>query len=264
WSRGLGDVYKRQGITRVISYLKNSKTKYQNLILVDTGDFFPVRTDTTTAKFILSLLKLANYDVVVVGDQEVLSGVDNFICLVEEYKLPVLSTNLKFTTMLTTPTVTIPYLIKKFRSFKIGIISLNTEETFMLCPEEVTQKITILQPNNIETIIKNLRQSCDIIVLLSHGGHQYDREIAKLYPDVDLIIGGHNQILLNQPVRISKTTIVQAGSNGEYVGKIIFLIDRDKKLLTFDYEPVLMDENVKEDSTVISLIQNYKFQLKNR
>ena len=72
------------------------------------------------------------------------------------------------------------------------------KETKYLDPVEVTQEMT-----------KTLKEheKCDLIICLSHLGHNYkdnpnkicDVSLAKSTKDIDLIIGGHTHTFLNKP-----------------------------------------------------------------
>ena len=76
-------------------------------------------------------------------------------------------------------------------------------------------------------------KGCDLVICISHLGHQYqnekisDTELAKLTSNSDLIIGGHTHTLLKEPLILNNSLgeeviINQVGSSGVYVGKIDF------------------------------------------
>ena len=54
-------------------------------------------------------------------------------------------------------------------------------------------------------ILKN-EKKCDLIICVSHLGHEYnsdkisDVKLAKLTNDIDLIIGGHTHTFLKEPL----------------------------------------------------------------
>jgi 5''-nucleotidase/2'',3''-cyclic phosphodiesterase and related esterases len=76
-------------------------------------------------------------------------------------------------------------------------------------------------------------KGCDLIICISHLGHQYqidkisDTKLAKLTSNIDLIIGGHTHTLLKEPLilnnSLGKEVIInQVGSSGVFVGRIDF------------------------------------------
>lgn len=66
--------------------------------------------------------------------------------------------------------------------------------------------------------VAELRPQVDLLIALTHIGLSRDRELAEKVPGIDLIIGGHSHDVLEQPLSIGKTSIVQAGSHGRYAG----------------------------------------------
>ena len=74
-------------------------------------------------------------------------------------------------------------------------------------------------------------------------GKNNDVATAEKYPDIDLIIGGHSQTLLEEAIDVSGCRIVQAGKGGGRVGEIILTFDEEKVLKNFTYGLIEMDEN---------------------
>ncbi len=62
--------------------------------------------------------------------------------------------------------------------------------------------------------------SADGIILLSHLGLGVDQEIAKRFPQIDLIIGAHTHHLLEEGTQINGVYLAAAGRYGEHVGEI--------------------------------------------
>ncbi len=60
----------------------------------------------------------------------------------------------------------------------------------------------------------------DLLVALTHIGIAQDRRLAQNVPGIDLIIGGHTHVVLEQGERIGDTLIAQAGSHGRFVGRV--------------------------------------------
>jgi len=56
-----------------------------------------------------------------------------------------------------------------------------------------------------------------------------DRELARKVKGIDIIVGGHSHTAIKDPVTESGTVIVQAGSNGVYLGVLHITFDREEK-----------------------------------
>ena len=63
-------------------------------------------------------------------------------------------------------------------------------------------------------------QGANVIVGITHSGVDEDRELAREVPGIDVIVGGHSETALYEPVLQGATIIVQAGSLGRYLGQL--------------------------------------------
>lgn len=71
------------------------------------------------------------------------------------------------------------------------------------------------------------------IVVLSHGGINFDKKIAESFPQIDWIIGSHTQSFLRKPTIVGNTKLVQVLSRNHYIGEIKFSIQHDKSRDTY-------------------------------
>ena len=55
------------------------------------------------------------------------------------------------------------------------------------------------------------------VVLLSHNGMDVDLKLAGRVRGLDAILGGHTHDAVPQPVRVGKTLVTNAGSNGKFL-----------------------------------------------
>jgi len=106
----------------------------------------------------------------------------------------------------------------------------------------------------------------DLIVLLSHSGWKEDVELAKKVPGIDVIIGGHDHELLEEPKYIimpdgTNTTIVDAKAYLEYLGKLevtLTLGNPGKGVHVRNYQAIAINDTIEENSTVLGeLNTNY-------
>lgn len=81
---------------------------------------------------------------------------------------------------------------------------------------------------------------------------------------MDLIIGGHYQALLNEPVKKGNALIVQAGGNLQYVGKLVLRFDKDKKLKDYSHEKIPLINEIPDDPQIKFLIEDHKNAVKQK
>lgn len=85
-------------------------------------------------------------------------------------------------------------------------------------------------------LVPKLREKASLVVCLSHLGDDMDRKLAERVSGIDVIVGGHNHKAIHQPVLVRNATpngyggtlIVQAGSRGEYLGRLVLYLDGDR------------------------------------
>lgn len=79
--------------------------------------------------------------------------------------------------------------------------------------------------------LERLKEEVDVIVLLSHLGLYEDRELARQFPEIDVIIGGHTHHLLQAGEVVDETILTAAGKHCSYVGEVILSVDGSKQIV---------------------------------
>ncbi len=102
-------------------------------------------------------------------------------------------------------------------------------------------------------------EGCDVVILLSHLGNEFDMAIASMVPGIDVIIGGHDHYKYEAPLPIPNpdggtTLVAQAGSNYMFIGKMKLDIDTERNITLSDYALIPLDENVPEEPTVKAMV----------
>ena len=133
-----------------------------------------------------------------------------------------------------------PYKFYYVKGVKICILGV-VEAEFNGIPSTHPNNVKGMRFAQAEETIKKylwLRNECDVFILLSHIGYDEDVEVAKKFPEFDLIIGGHshtqidggelhNGVLITQNVNKLKklTHTVLVVENGKVTGKSATNID---------------------------------------
>lgn len=69
-------------------------------------------------------------------------------------------------------------------------------------------------------IVAELKSKTDLLIALTHIGLKADMELAQSVPGIDIIVGGHTHAVLDKPVVVGETSIVQAGAWGRFLGRV--------------------------------------------
>ncbi|TQS76000.1 bifunctional metallophosphatase/5'-nucleotidase [Ornithinibacillus gellani] len=83
----------------------------------------------------------------------------------------------------------------------------------------------------LQAYVPKIKAEADIIILLSHLGLNEDQEIARRFPDIDVIIGGHTHHLLRTGELVNNTLLTAAGKHCAFVGDVILTWDHKRKKL---------------------------------
>ncbi len=177
-----------------------------------------------------------------------------------------------------------PYIIKAFDGLNVAILGLTDERVSEL--SHSVQEGDWLSSRNVievaQAFVPKLREQADLVIALTHihfdakqGRATGQIQLAEAVPEIDVIIGGLSQIILEEPVVIGQTLILQAGNYGRYVGRLDLTIDNETDTIV-DYAYKLIPVNLKqrveyqgksyyiyvdtgylEDPEVLEVIQHY-------
>ena len=237
---------------------------YPEALVVDVGDFLPVRPDSLKSMFVVKAMQACSIDAVCPGDQDFALGIE----FVRRMKLPMVSASL-------TDTAKQQLLFPAFRQFErngtlrqvltpdatvnIWFTGLFEPSFLQWVPDFVRQQISAL---SLETAWKKLeddqREHADMVIVLSHQG--YDRDVAFLEtaPGVDLLISGHSQMLIREPKKIGNSWIAAPGKNGEHIGIVRFEIDDKRPIEMIEYKLIpLIAEQVGESVEIAAMVKEY-------
>lgn len=192
----------------------------------DLGDFVdrvhPL-TEATAGRANVELMNSAHYDAVTIGNNEgVLNTKEELNHLYDKADFSVILSNLKNKGAKTQPDWSEDIRIYDTKKgFKVGVIACTIPLNVSYKPLGWEAEDPLL---TIEHYVEEYRDRVDVLVVLSHLGLDFDREIAKRFP-VDLIIGAHTHHALPEGEWVENTLIAAAGRYGEYVGEIKLSID---------------------------------------
>ena len=89
-------------------------------------------------------------------------------------------------------------------------------------------------------------RSADATIVLSHLGLDADRALAKRFPAIAAIAGGHSHDTLEQPVIENGIPIVQAGPFARYAGRLELELDGGRvKVISYRLIPLLAEARSK-------------------
>jgi 2',3'-cyclic-nucleotide 2'-phosphodiesterase (5'-nucleotidase family) len=106
---------------------------------------------------------------------------------------------------------TVPYQVFDAGGVKVGVIGVIQLGAHGLPSTHPDNLRGLSFTPAMETIgqYEWLREQCDVVILLSHLGYEDDIEMAKIFPWIDQIIGGHTHTQLKGNERVNGVLITQ-------------------------------------------------------
>lgn len=259
----------RGGLARRASVLREIRSEVGEILLLDSGD--PLSHTKHLAKdevggadeVVLRIYGILQYDAVAIGDQEFANGRAFFAERVLTSGLPMVSATLKDAK--TKKGMASPYIVKELSGVRVAVIGLVGPDAFEFMEPSETEDITIADPvKTMQIYLPELRRQADVVVVLSHLGDEGDVALAECMPGmIDVIVGGHTQVLLWEPLkvggadRVQGTLIVQAGPDGEYVGRLDLKVDRKGRIVETRNQIIPLDGYVPDDPEIARIVEAY-------
>lgn len=241
-----GGVARLGGLVAAI----RSEDPERPVLLLFAGDL--LQGTVTSAAFLgspdVGLLSRLGVDAAAMGNHELDYGQQIFRGLIAEAQYPILAANL-----IAEP---VPFEVRAFALFRpaagpqVAVLGLVTDELTTTTHPRNTGGIRVADP--VETALRwvpELRRRADLVVVLSHLGYAMDRRLAREVPGIDLIIGGHDHVLFDEPRMEQGVPILQAGERGRHLGRLDLLV-QDGRVQTQGYRLIPVDESSPEDPRI--------------
>lgn len=210
--RQLGMVEGREnygGIARVAHIVNREREKAGRSLYLDSGDLFqgaPI-FNHFHGEAEIRALSHAGVDVFCLGNHEFDRGAENVARQFEAWAdFPILAANYEFQLAEQPFGSQFAHLVKPFVVFnlsgvKVGIIGMGNLSS-MTSLDDGGNSVGIIPLESVQIVqdyVSLLRDSVDVVVLLSHLGLSHDEYLGRNICGLDLIFGGHHHIALNPP-----------------------------------------------------------------
>lgn len=200
-------------------------------VLVDIGDNmdrFHSITEATNGRANTALLNYLQYDFATIGNNEGITLAHQELDdLFQEANFPILVANL-FEQNGKHPAWIKPYVMKEIEGLKLCFIGVTVyyQKFYELLGWKLEDPFQIL-----EKMLPTIESEADAIVVLSHLGITDDEEMARRFPGIDVILGGHTHHVLPDGKWMGDTLLCGAGKHGQYIGQVDLTFNQEKKLV---------------------------------
>lgn len=215
---------------RMAAYLEQERTSAEYSLYLDGGDIFsgnPIN-DFQDGRPIIDLLNHMSLDALAFGNHEFDYGPEAFMARQNESQFPWLGANVE----LVDPTQTVIEQPDDYHIFELG----DGEEKLTVGVVGLTQAPPSTSPVGVVGLdfhdpvekakeYEFLRGQVDVLIALTHIGHEADERIAEEAGFYDLIVGGHSHRAYTARM-VNGTPMVQAGSYASHIGNLTLEVNR--------------------------------------
>ena len=266
-------------IATVIAEIRKDRMK--PVLVCDSGDFLMgslFHLLTREKAYELRLMQEMGYDILTLGNHEFDLNPEGLAGILESASgfdmcPPIVLSNLVFSEDSDKDDVLEdfyergiiqPYRVLEKEGLRIGVFGLLGINAAEVAP--FADPVSFGEPlEAARRVVQILRENerVDVVVCLSHSGlwedakKSEDEILAREVEGIDIILSGHTHTLLEVPIVINDTLIVQAGAYGKNVGVLDVVLEEGRVYLA-DYESIDIDDSIKGDDNVSELIRSFE------
>jgi 5'-nucleotidase len=265
----LNDVYtirqldggKAGGLGRVATLKKQLAAPGRTVLLVLAGDFLSpsVASGIFQGKQMVATLNAIGLDLATLGNHEFDFGPAVLRQRMAEAKWRWVVANVLDEATGKPVGGAAPYLIRQYGPLKVGFFGLciNTD---VIAPERL-QGLKLLDPlaTAAQVVPELKRQGADTIVALTHLDFSDDHRLAERFPEIDLIVGGHEHVPITAAV--NRALISKTGMNARYAGRIDLNRAPAGTELERFFELIPITDQLPDDPAAARVVADYETQL---
>ena len=240
------------GISRRATMVKELRSKYPKLLLLDCGSFTAggqldehtqnIQLDMQRSEVNYKALELMQYDAVGISPDEFNFGKDFFLKNAKKTSPAFLSVNLDTDKV-------VPYIIKNIGGVKIAIIGLTG-----LSANQKAVGLKISAPDQINELVSRLKNTgVQVLIVLSTQGESEDLKLISKTEGIDIIFVGDKPLKEEALTKIKTTFVLRPVWQGRKLGKLTLKI-QDGKLADCTVDELSVSDNLKDDSDIARIL----------
>lgn len=265
------------GIAEIATIVKRERLKSRRVLHLDSGDSFQgaITFNAFSGEAEFRALSELGLDAAVLANHEFDKGAYNLAKQIGAWaSFPILAANYDFDNadlpyISELENVVFPTAMFDLEGLRVGVIGLaNLSSLNSIYDESNSMGIKVIEVGELipreAAMLKD--QGADLIIAVSHMGLEDDIAMATHFPDLDLILGGHNHIAIDPPLVVTnevtgkRIIVCHSGAFAKFVGRLDLVV-QDKKILSHRYTLFPVDASVVPDPAITEILRDYEERL---
>ncbi len=236
------------------------RSRNDRTLLLDAGNALwsqqPLALQTQS-RIVIEAMNLLGYSAMAIGDLDLALGVDILRHRMADADFPVLSANVQLSA--TGELLARPYALVDVAGKAVGLIGLTGRPAQDRANAKSGIDFALLPADDVlPACIAELRASTSIIIVLSTLGLEEDQRLSQM-PGITMILGGSTRSPM--PRSWANTTtgtlVVQAGSQGEWIGVRRLFFDQEHRLTKHADDLVYLTDDYPDDPQMRAFLDTY-------
>jgi 2',3'-cyclic-nucleotide 2'-phosphodiesterase (5'-nucleotidase family) len=248
------------GLARIATVKQQIAASGRTPLLVIAGDFLSpsVASSVFKGEQMVAALNAAGLDMATLGNHEFDFGPDVLLQRMREARWQWIVSNVVDAASGRPIGDALPYVVKTFGPLTVGFIGL------CLTSDEITPDrmgmFRLIDPMEAAAtylpILK--REGANVIVALTHLTYAQDRALAERFPEIDVIVGGHEHFPITATE--NRTLISKAGSDGKFIARIDVNRRQSGTIQRF-FELMPVTASIPDDPRTLEVVNSYESRL---
>jgi hypothetical protein len=246
-------------VARRATAIREQRALDPRLLLLSAGDFSGGQgiIEMYRSRFLVRTMIEAGFDAVAVGERDLNYGIRTLRSHAEA-GLPVICANLYQDGTRMFP----PFVIKRIRGAKVGVIALLGEKPRELDGVEVRDPVL-----EGREALEEMRRECDCVILIAHMERERLVEILPSLEGVDVVIRGHGREeekerescvdTLAAASKLAEVPVFFSGKYGKNLGVIVLAGGRGMRPAVVESAFIDLGRSVADDSAVAKELAAY-------